>query len=387
MSLVPDHLIPIHCEQLEPGMFVAELDRSWLHTPFDRRGFTITHAAQIEVLRRCCDYVYIDPAQSDELAVMGLDAILDLRADEPSHPSEDELLQLNGCREVLRDANDRIEEMVRAARRVGRLEVSPVDDNLDAFVEHVLDWPDAIQWLLMTEPAHGHLNRRSVGTAVFSILFGKQLGLDRVALRDLAFGALVLDIGKTSVPITILSKPKRLNSVERSFARRHVDDGLHLAQLSARMKRRAVDMIAAHHERMDGSGYPRHMNGTEIPLFARIAAIADTYDAMTQDRSYADARSGHEALRHLNTWRDSKFDAALVDEFILAIGVYPVGTSVKLMDGSVGVVCRQNTGDPKRPDVLLMRDSGGRALKTMLVIEPTLSRRIERALPAALTTH
>ena len=388
MALVANHLIPVQCGQLELGMYVAELDRSWLHTPFEARGFLITQASQVDVLRRCCEYVYIDPTRSEAITMLDLEEAH--TGDSPAELGKlpgDDVLQLNGCRKILQDANEQVAEIVRAARRVGRLEIAPIDRNLDGFIEHVLEWPDAIQWLLATEPAHGYLNRRSLGTAVFSILFGRQLGLDHDALRELALGALILDIGKTSVPITILSKPVRLNSVERSFVRRHVDQSLSLIRVNARLEQRVINMVGAHHERLDGSGYPHHISGTEIPLYARIAGISDTFDAMTQNRGYATARSGHATLRYLNTWRDVKFDAALIDEFIHALGVYPVGTSVELADGSIGVVCRQNPGEPKRPAVLLARDAHGHALETMQVIESAPNRRIQRALPATVPVH
>ncbi|MFW2406011.1 MAG: HD-GYP domain-containing protein [Gammaproteobacteria bacterium] len=392
MAIAAKHLIPVHCEQLEHGMYVAELDRSWLHTPFEVRGFLITQDEQIEVLRRCCEYVYVDPNRSDSIAMLDLAALSEdepaIAKAHPAHVSRAEAgLPLNGCREFLEEATEHIAATVRQARRTNRLEIEPIDRTIDDFVDHVLEWPDAVQWLLATEPAHGRLNRRSIGTAVFSILFGRQLGFDHDALRELALGALLLDIGKTSVPITILSKPKRLNSVERSFVRRHVDTGVALVRLNTRMERRVVDMVASHHERIDGSGYPHRIAGTEIPLYARIAGIADTYDAMTQNRDYAHARSGHAALRYLNSCRDIKFDAALIDEFIHAVGVYPVGTNVELEDGSIGAVCRHDPDEPKRPDVLLLRDSSGNALQAMSIADSGPNQRIRRALPAAVSAH
>lgn len=402
MAIAAKHLIPVHCEQLEHGMYVAELDRSWLQTPFEVRGFLITQDEQIDVLRRYCEYVYVDPNRSDSIAMEDLAALSEdetalaksHRADShpaKSHPADthpaDVGLPLNGCRDFLEEATEQIAATVREARRANRLEIEPINRTIDGFVDHVLEWPDAVQWLLATEPAHGRLNRRSIGTAVFSILFGRQLGFDHDALRELALGALLLDIGKTSVPITILSKPKRLNSVERSFVRRHVDTGVALVRLNARMERRVLDMVAFHHERLDGSGYPHKTSGTEIPLYARIAGIADTYDAMTQNRDYANARSGHAALRYLSSCRDIKFDAALVDEFIHAVGVYPVGTNVELEDCSIGTVCRHDPNEPKRPDVLLLRDPSGQSLKAMSIAESGPNKRIRRALPAPITAH
>lgn len=387
MTLVADHLVPVQCEQLEPGMYVAELDRSWLHTPFESRGFLISQQEQIDVLRRSCEYVYVDPSRSDVTALLDIEAALAGPVPKPADFPGEELLRLNGCRDLLRNASSQIATTVRAAHQADRLEISPIAAGLDSLVDHILRYPDAMQWLIATEPPHGYLNRRSIGTAIYAVIFGRYLGMDRGALRELALGALLLDIGKTGVPIAILSKPRRLNSVERSFVRRHVDRSRALVQFSNAVEERVIDMVGAHHERLDGTGYPGHIAGTEIPLYARIAGIVDTFDALTQERGYARARSGHAALRHLNTWRNIKFDAALVDEFIRAIGVYPIGTLVELMDGSSGLVCSRNPGEAKRPNILLARDTAGRAVKTPQVIELGPTARILRALPVQHPSH
>ena len=113
-----------------------------------------------------------------------------------------------------------------------------------------------------------------------------------------------------------------------------------------------------------------------------MAGIVDTFDALTLNRHYASARSGHSALRFLDALRDIKFDAALVDEFIRAVGVYPTGTCVELADGSVGIVCSQNAALPRTPNVLLTTDAAGQALKTMRILEPGHNMHIARALPA-----
>jgi len=382
MTQVADHLVPVPCEQLEPGMYVAELDRSWLHTPFESRGFLISQQDQIGVLRRFCEYVYIDPGRSDVIARLDIQAAnASPPVPDPENLPDEDLLRLNGCRKLLKDTNAQIAATVRAARRAGRLDILPIDAGLDQFIDHILIWPDAMQWLISTEPSPGYLNRRSVGTAIYAVVFGRNLGMGRAALRDLALGALLLDIGKTCVPITILSKPKRLNSAERSFVRRHVDKSRALARLSNAVDDRVIDMVGTHHERLDGTGYPGHIAGTEIPFYARIAGIVDTFDALTQDRGYARARSGHAALRYLNTWRNIKFDAALVDEFIRAVGSYPIGTQVELMDGSSGRVCRRNPDDANRPNILLTCDPSGRAIEAIKIIEGGPNTQILRALP------
>jgi hypothetical protein len=380
MSFEDNQLILVQSEQLQPGMYVAELDKSWRHTPFHHRGFVIEDAAQLELLQTCCDHVYVDPGKSTA-GLFPEDGLVNT-------PPENEVYsvgiphQLNGAREALGDVVALVAATVRAARKTGRIDIGPINRQVDILLEHVLTSPDAIQWLLATETTRGLLNRRALGTSVLSIVFGRHMGFDQQELHNLALGGLLLDIGKTSVPVPILAKPGHLNSAERTFVNRHVTDGLSMIRSNSDVMERVIDMVSAHHERIDGSGYPHKIAGTEIPLFARMAGIVDTFDALTLNRNYASARSGHSALRFLDALRDIKFDSALVDEFIRAVGVYPTGTCVELIDRSVGLVCSQNAGLPKNPNVLLTTDSTGQALGTMLILEPADNIRIARALPA-----
>jgi HD-GYP domain-containing protein (c-di-GMP phosphodiesterase class II) len=142
-------------------------------------------------------------------------------------------------------------------------------------------------------------------------------------------------------------------------------------------------MIAAHHERLDGSGYPNQISGTDIPLYARIAGIADTFDALTLNRHYASARSGYSALRLLRTLRRTKFDAALVDEFIDSMGTYPTGTNVLLDDGSMGIVFSQNNGQPQQPNILLTNNTAGQSVRSGRIVTAEGKQPIAQAFPAA----
>ena len=136
-----------------------------------------------------------------------------------------------------------------------------------------------------------------------------------------------------------------------------------MVRLSDTVDARVTEMVLGHHERIDGTGYPRRLAGTEIPLFARIAGIVDTFDAITLNRRYAAAMSAHDALRYMNHERGQHFDAALVDEFVHALGVYPTGTRVQLADGRSGIVCAQNPDWPLRPTILLTHNAQGSRLE------------------------
>ena len=132
--------------------------------------------------------------------------------------------------------------------------------------------------------------------------------------------------------------------------------------------KRVMEMVSSHHERFDGTGYPYRQRGTEIPLFARIAGIVDTFDAITLERHYAPAISAHNALRYLNGQRRAKYDGALMQEFIHAMGIYPTGTWVEMLDGTIGVVCAQDNKGPLAPRVAVVTDANGQALAPRIVL-------------------
>lgn len=375
-----DHLIPLQCEQLQPGMFVAELDRSWLHTPFTGRGFLITQRAQVRALQRHCRYVYVDEARSEPGLFDAAATIADVNGINGSH-SDGGSNGLAPARRALDDLLGRVTWTIRIARQEGRIDLSLLEQAAAGFVQDVLQNPDIPQWLIRTGDTPGFLYRRSIGSAVFSIVFGRHLGFDVTELHHLAMGGLLLDIGKIEVPIPILAKPEQLNPVEQSFVKKHVPRGLAMLKRHAEVPDRVVDMVLGHHERLDGSGYPRRLGGTEIPLFGRMAAIVDTFDALTLNRRYAAAMSANAALHFLNSLRDIKYDAALVGEFVHALGVFPTGTSVEMVDGSVGLVCSQTTDWPLRPRVVLITDAGGEPLTEPRVMDTGVSAHIARALP------
>ena len=359
-NTLDDHLVALKADRLRPGMYVASLDRLWLHTPFPPGGFFVRDAEQIERIGRYCTYVYVDPHKSDE----PLDAVI------PFEPLPATLLaprvgsltieeELPWARQALLAFSTSIKTMIRDVRN-GRLpELVNLNANLVPIVESVKRCPDALLWLLRTEKSDGYLYRRSIGTAIVATIYGNKLGFDRNALAELALGALLMDIGKIEVPVPILAKADNLSPEETGLVRKHVSHAVELVRIMDNVPDRVISMVSNHHERFDGSGYPHNRRGTEIPLFARIAGIVDTFDAITQDRRYAPAISAHTALRYLNGQRRTKFDDALLQEFIHAMGVYPTGTWVEMLDGSIGVVCAQDSHWALAPRIAIVSKANG----------------------------
>lgn len=353
-------LVPVDCSRLQLGMYVAELDRPWLQTPYATHGFLLGHPEQLDELRRLCAYVYVDPALSEhseeELFATGLTARLEaLTPDELPAP-------LTRSRHNLRHLGHAFADAVRRAHRSEPLSLVTLRRAVAPVVSELREDPDTLPWLMATELRVGYLHRRALGCAVLMALAGHRIGFERPTLDELALAGLLLDIGKTSVPVPILAKAGPLSADERGFVHRHVRRGLYLVRFSATLSEPLEEALLGHHERLDGSGYPRGQKGTDIPLAARLAAVVDTYDAVMQDRRYASARAAHDAVRLVNRLRHQKFDASIVRSFSRALGLYPTGSWVQLADGRLGVVRLQVEDEPARPLIALVSDSAGRAL-------------------------
>jgi HD-GYP domain-containing protein (c-di-GMP phosphodiesterase class II) len=374
MGLAPAYqLIPVSSQSLQHGMFVAELDRSWLHSPFPAAGFMISSTTQLEQLRSLCHYVYIDPLRSETLPVDE-----DVAEEEPPLPFTASTTDAAPTAALALDVIlHSLAQVIRGARRQGLVDEAAVRRCAHLVVERVLADADALHWSLRVDAEGSYLHRRAVGTAIVAATLGVQLGFERASLQCLAIGGLLLDLGKIAVPVPILVKSGALIGAEQWYVRLHVERGM---QLTARHEwpARVREMIGGHHERLDGSGYPGQLRGTQIPLFARIAAIADAWDAMTLDRRYAAALSPHAALMQLENLSDRYFDAALVHELRRAIGAWPVGTLVELADLRVGLVFAQH--QLLHPRVIVTHDSARHPLAVPTVLMAAGDVAVRRAL-------
>lgn len=387
--------------ELQLGMFVSALDRPWLETPFLLQGFLIQSVDDIEELGKHCSYVYIDVlkgrqppkvksrkissqkkdahrpgSRSKDRDVTHIDETLDaldrrpywqmvfphrtLKHYEEIKPMEEEL---GTAQRVFEDLKVCVADMMLRIEKKAVLEVKAVKDALNPMIDSVMRNPDACIWLARMKNRDSYTYKHSMATSVWAVALGRQIGLPRVDLSTLATGALLIDVGKLQIPEALLNKPGRLSTGEFLLVQAHVELGVKMLKDSFDATRLILEMVATHHERYNGGGYPHHMKGTQIPIFGRIAAIADCYDAMTSERPYAKAVSPSFAVRKLYEWRDVDFQAELVEEFIQAIGIYPAGTLVELSTGEVGIVVAENRERRLRPKLLVMLDTNKQPLK------------------------
>jgi HD-GYP domain-containing protein (c-di-GMP phosphodiesterase class II) len=222
------------------------------------------------------------------------------------------------------------------------------------------------------------------------MVFARFLGLSSKVIEEVGFAGLMQDIGKIDIPSEILDKPGNLTDEEYRLVQSHVASSLEMLLGQANFPNHVLDIVASHHERADGSGYPRRLKGERISFHGELAGLVDTYCAMTRDRAYGNAISSQKALEALIGMRGSKFREPVVDQFIQCIGLYPVGSLVELNSGEVGVVIQQNQVRRLKPRLMILlgpdKSIERNPITLDLMMEPTTPTgepyRILRALPA-----
>jgi len=378
---------------LRVGMYVAELDRPWRETPFLFQGFEIRTDDELTQLRSLCQHVYIDaaPAPGTPNAprrpmLVTTPTTLSAEANAPAYtvlkrfydephrtpryrdqvPLEVELAQ---ARELEIQTKTLIYDIMDDARLGRMVDTERAKHVVAGLVQSVMRNPDALVSLNQLKNKDEYTALHSLRVCVLSLAFARHLELSDDQLHIVGLGALLHDIGKMKVPNEVLNKPGRLTAEEFEIMKTHVPHGVKIAEAGRAVPPAAIELIATHHERVDGSGYTSGLKGEGISLFGQIAAIADCYDAITSDRVYHNGVSAHEALGKLYSWRNINFHEQLVEQFIQCMGIYPIGSIVELNTGSIGVVIATNRMRRLKPRVALVLNADKTPFGTRKIID------------------
>ena len=258
------------------------------------------------------------------------------------------------AREVVAQAGELLDKLVADIRIGQSFEVERVEEIVDDMVESIVRNPQALMWVAKLREqdigAYGH----GLQVSVYITSFGRHLGFPKAQLSQLAQIGLLLDIGKIRLPRELLDKQGRLSDEEFELAKEHVAHGLAILGESKGFDAAILGGIEQHHERMNGSGYPKGLVGDEIGIFGRMAGIVDCFAALTNHRPYAAAVSSYEALRNITAWGGDFFHEPLVQQFVSSVGVFPVGSLIELSTGEVAVVVEHSKVRRLRPRVLVV---------------------------------
>lgn len=376
----PENELKTSIDGLAVGMYVTRLDRPWLDTPFPLEGMRVDTVADIELLRRYASFVFVDtkkgPSPHPQFWITGGQDNFKMDRSAPApikvnfKGGDDEYTKLKKCfyeiktsldkelvnaRDIKEKVDVNLKKVMRDLQKGKALNIELVQQGIEATVDCILRNPSAFALLLQLEKSDDYSYAHSLGTSVWCAQFGRHLGLERREIINLALGGMMLDIGKTKLPEGLLHKREALSEPETKMIHQHVDHSLRLLAATKVMPPDVLRMVATHHERADGSGYPDGLMNEAIPIYGRIAGIIDSYDAMTTNRPYTDRIfSPHEAISELYKYRGTYFQAELVEQFIQTVGLYPTGSLVEFKTGEVGVVIEVNDLKRLYPTVMLI---------------------------------
>ncbi|MBU2977802.1 HD domain-containing phosphohydrolase [Alteromonas sp. C1M14] len=227
----------------------------------------------------------------------------------------------------------------------------------ESIIDAVFDNQDAMSCLTMIKNTDQYLLEHSINCAILMAMFTHHLGYDRDTIDDACMGALLMDVGMAHLPPELIHKVGTLSTSDWDVIRTHVEVGVEMVQSSEQIEDLTLAIIAQHHEREDGSGYPRGLSSADISPLAKMAAIVDSYDAMISSRSHQSSITPTAALKRLT--RDQTLDQALVAHFIQCVGVHPIGSLVKLKSGRLGIISKQHPEQLISPVVMTFYSING----------------------------
>jgi len=351
----------IGIEQLRCGMYVHDVNCGWLDHDFIRNRFAVKDEASVRKVRATgVRQVYIDTARGLDVADAptreevqhAVTARLRRIAAEPATPRPVPLAEEIGRARTLHRSAHRIVRGVMHDVRLGRqIEMEQIEPLVGAIVDSIFRQPDALLPLARLKHHDDYTFLHSVSVCALMTSFARELKLPRDAIKEIAIGALLHDVGKATVADAVLNKPGKLTEAEFEHMKSHVVQSKIILQDTPGVSAIAIEVAAQHHERFDGTGYPNRLAGEAISVYGQMAAIVDVYDAITSNRVYHRAMPPTEALGKLLEWSRFHFNPQLAQAFVRAIGIYPSGSLVRLESGRLAVVLAQHADKLLLPSV------------------------------------
>jgi len=379
----------IAAQSLQIGMFVSDLDRPWHQTPFPIQGFRIRSHDDVRSVAAYCSWVMIDVSEKRVADAFEQNTAPIFQRRRPaSRGGSQETVQLpplqiksptaylentsfrkeiKACEKLVRATDEALRHVLERVRAGEVPDLRSLASAAQNMATSVTRNPDALLWLSRMQRYDDYLHQHGVNTAVWGLVFGRFLGLEAGLLNHLALGCLLAQVGKVDLPVELLRDEDTLSGQEFAEYKSYVVRGLERLQDTG-LSRAVTSIIQFHRERHNGSGFPEGVRGDRIPLLGKIAGLMEYYESLIGPRDPARALTAAQAVAYLYETRNIEFQEDLVEKFIQAIGIYPIGTLVELSDGQRGVVVSHSPDRRLLPKVMVMTDQAHRPLKQAKIV-------------------
>lgn len=362
----------IHSSQLRVGMYLHKLGVSWFKHPFVKNAFLLESADDLRTIRdHGIEKVWIDTERGDDLTVepaapapaaprldLPTRAPDTLRAPAPPAPvvspeppkrtsMQAEVAQ---ARKLCAMAKDEMASMFNDARMGKVVKAGDAMPLVEEISASVLRNPTALISVARIKTHDEYTFMHSVAVCALMVALARQMDLEEHLVMEAGIGGMMHDLGKAMMPLEVLNKPGKLTDDEYTIMKAHPEAGWKMLAESGEATEGTLDIALHHHEKIDGSGYPKGLKGDRISLLSRMGAICDVYDAVTSNRPYKQGWDPAESIKRMASWK-GHFDETIFKAFVRSIGIYPVGALVRTRTDKLGVVIEQNDQSMLKPKI------------------------------------
>ncbi|MEN5253728.1 MULTISPECIES: HD-GYP domain-containing protein [Pseudomonas] len=343
----------ISVQQLQMGMYIHQFCGSWLDHSFWKAGFVLNSHADLQRLRQSnVSSLWIDSDKGLDLPAnpqpSAPAALPPLKSEAPLRVERAEEIQR--ALKICAHSKKAVMQMFQEVRMGQAIELVQVDELVHNISSSLLRHPDVLISLARLKTADDYTYMHSVAVCALMVAVARQLELPVEQVHQAGVAGLLHDIGKLTVPDSILNKPEKLSADEFERIKLHPAAGGAILRQNPQLDALVLDVCLHHHEKIDGSGYPHHLAGEQISLFAQMGAVCDVYDAVTSTRPYNRGWDPAEALQRMSGWT-GHFGPRVLQALVKCVGIYPVGSLVRLNSGKLAVVLEQNSESLLLPKV------------------------------------
>lgn len=339
-------------------MYVQEFCGSWMDHPFWKKALLIRSTEELQKVRDSgVTEVWIDTAKGADVPVDRLSAAN--TASEVEQQVDASLAEADQDAAPAARKVDLDEEIGRAARicakgkqavmsmfqevRMGKaINAEAAGELVEEISNSVMRNPGALISLARLKSVDDYTYMHSVAVCALMVSLSRQLELDEATTKELGMAGLLHDMGKANMPMAVLNKPGKLTDEEFAIMKSHPGEGHRMLLASGSVGEIPLEVCLHHHEKVDGTGYPDRLSGDQISLFAKMGAVCDVYDAITSNRPYKVGWDPAESIRKMTEWSAGHFDSRVFQAFVRSVGIYPVGSLVRLDSGRLGIIIEQS---------------------------------------------